>query len=110
MFSFLFDPTAFFQRLKNQFADKIYSILKGKEPKEIVDETKERAMKLATDESYANAENINRILKERQKKIDEARQPQEEIYKAKQEFKMRMYKATMQKKGQGKNRDFEKSR
>ena len=110
MFGFLFNPASFFERLRNQFADKIHFILKGKEPSEIVDETKEQAMKFATDKSYAQTEHIKRVLKERQQKIDEARQPQEEIWKAKQEFKMRMYKATMQKKEQQKNHELEKSR
>jgi len=105
---YIFNFSAFLRDFRDSFADRIWKIVKGKEPQDIVDETKERAMKIATDTQFANTEHIKSILRERQNKIDEQFKGEREIGAVKDDVRLRMYKTIWNK--QNKDHDLEKSR
>lgn len=105
---YIFNLSSFLRDFRNNFADRIYKIIKGKEPQEIIDETKYRAMKIATDTHFANTKHIKSILAERQRKIDEQFKPEREIGNVKDEVRYRMYKTIRNK--QNKEHDLDKSR
>lgn len=63
-------------------------------PSDISNDTKEKTKSILIEgQIQKQTERINKVLKERQAEIDKTRTP-EEIQKAKDEFRQRMYKAT----------------
>lgn len=105
---YIFNFSAFLRDFRSLFADRIHKIIKGKEPQEVIDETKDRAMQIATDAQFANTEHIKSILAERQRKMDEQFKPEREIGSVKDEVRYRMYKTIRNK--QNKEHDLDKSR
>lgn len=100
-FSFLY----IYDKTKRYVGDKVHSILERDYFRDIRNSISEKTVKLATNEDYAQEEHIKRLLKERQKRIDDELRPMNEIRKAKEDFRFRMYRTIARKREREKDRD-----
>ena len=83
-------------------------ILKGEKPDVLVENTKNKANKLIIDHTISTqTQRINEALKHRQAEIDMQNKSSHDIWKEKDQFRQKIYQATIQQTKQSEN-TFEK--